>query len=540
MRRPCIRLLALFLFTAGLACKKEKFNPTWEADYSVPLIKTSLSIRNILADSLLNPGEDSSINLVYESTIYSLQANDIVEIPDTQLNYHFHIPFFSWDLAPGQVLREIEENSKYNLGTVKLVELKVKSGYLKINGSSEYTERTKLEYEILSAKKGGQPFKVDLFLPGKNNGNKGEVNEIYDLSGYTISLTGKNGDQTNNIYTKLKIQTDPLGKNQLVMWDDTISISNGMFDIVPSYIKGYFGQDTIIIGPEEIEFGMFNNIKGGKFGLEKLDMLLSINNDFGLDSKLTIKSIYSLNSKNNSKIDLTGSIINKPININRATESGNQLAPFSPTQKTIAINSNNSNIKEFIENIPDKLGYTISVITNPLGNISGSNDFVYSDGKFDSHISIEAPLSLFANQLQLIDTISLNLSSLNRNRKINSGTLYININNGFPLNANIQMFLLDTLNGTIIDSLFSSNNNILTAQTDINNYVNKSTRSLLKIVLDSKKTERLLNTKKMLIKTTFDTPNQPSIVKIYDHYLFDIKITSNFNYSIDLNDQNKD
>lgn len=87
----------------------------------------------------------------------------------------------------------------------------------------------------------------------------------------------------------------------------------------------------------------------------------------------------SINTKQNNVIDLTSAIIKNPLYINRAKDN-NKYPPIIPAIERFKINSQNSNINAFINNLPDQIEYAIRLQTNPNGNELGHNDFIY-DGK---------------------------------------------------------------------------------------------------------------------------------------------------------------
>ena len=86
----------IFYFAAILilfSCNKEKkLNPSWEIGIATPILKTSLNINNIVADSLLTTNSDSSLQLIYNNTIYSFNPNDAaIKIPDTTVQTSYKI-----------------------------------------------------------------------------------------------------------------------------------------------------------------------------------------------------------------------------------------------------------------------------------------------------------------------------------------------------------------------------------------------------------------------------------------------------------------
>ncbi len=314
------------------------------------------------------------------------------------------------------------------------------------------------------------------------------------------------------------------------MPSDSLIIENKFYDVIPYYAKGYFGNNTVNIGPSTSEFSLFSRITDGTIQLEDVNFSISLENPIGLDARIFINGISSINSRTGNTIQLSNSIIGSPININRAAESGGVIYP---TYANYPLTVSNSNIKPMIENLPDKFGYSMQIITNPLGNISGSNDFIYIDRLLKAKLNMEIPLSLVANNLTLTDTLDFNISSNNDNQNIHSGTITLFANNGFPFDATLQVYTLNE-NNVITDSLFGYANTI--DEAPINSSLRATGKKLTKIAIpiSEQKMNLLYTAKKVILKAKFNTSAQPQYIKIYSDYKLDVKLVGDFNYTVQL------
>ena len=70
-------MLAIFLLNA---CKKEQF--TTESEWLSPLLKTTLSMKNVVADSLLKNNSSNSLDLVYQYNYDLGDLDDLLVVPD--------------------------------------------------------------------------------------------------------------------------------------------------------------------------------------------------------------------------------------------------------------------------------------------------------------------------------------------------------------------------------------------------------------------------------------------------------------------------
>jgi len=525
-----LQLFLLFsLITFAFSCRKEMEKAHWETDILAPLVYTSMNIDNVLPDSILMANADSSMKIVFENAAFDLDMESLFKIPDTIAKSGFGSPA-NLQLNPGQAFPSTSSETTYKLSGVELRKVIIKSGFLSFTIKNEIKEVMDLVYSIPSAKLNGNPFTLSFSAPAAVGTSPGVYSKLIDLSGYEIALTGINNNKVNTIYYTLNASVSAQGNPVFVTTQDSLIISNHFYDIIPAYAKGYFGQTTINVGPDTTNFSMFNKITDGGIQLEDVKFDLDIENPIGLDARVYINNLSSINTKKNTTVSLAGSMINTSIRIDRATE---YKGTVYPTYKNIAINKTNSNLKPFVENLPNKLGYSLQVETNPLGNQSGSNDFIYSDKLLNAKMKMEIPLSIVANDLTLGDTADFSIKKENGLENVNYGTLTLFANNGFPLDATLQMYLLDE-NNVITDSIFSTINTIYQAPVNSNLKVIQKKLTKLIIPVDEKKLDKLFNTKKTILKVKFNTASKPNYVKIYSNYSIDIKLVGDFNYTVQM------
>ena len=235
----------------------------------------------------------------------------------------------------------------------------------------------------------------------------------------------------------------------------------------------------------------------------------------------------SVNSKTGQNVLLHSAILGKNINVMRALETGNPAVPVIPT--IYPINFDNSNLKPMFENLPNKLYFKIHGQTNPMGNISGGNDFYYNGFGLKLMLNLDIPISLKANALMLVDTVKFNFNNNSDKNKITKGTFKLIADNGFPFDAKVQLYMIDA-NNAVVDSLLF-NNLVSEAPLGSNNIVNAVRRTVMDAPLPAAKLDKLYNTKKMAIKVIFQT-NSSQYLKIYDFYKIDLKLTGDFDFLV--------
>jgi hypothetical protein len=509
-----------------VSCKKNPGNASWDINAMAPLINTSLGINNILADSLIQANADSSLKIVYNSTLYSFSVDSLVNIPDTISNQTF-ISTFGFPVPPGYTLLNQTNNNNLALGNAQVTKIIIKSGYVDLKIRNSLKGKMSCTYQIPYATLNGVPLSVTELVPAGTAASPSTYTTKVDVSGYTLNLTGQNGTGCNTLTSTIHVLTDPNGDTIPIASGDSLRVLASFENIVLDYAKGFFGMQQFQSGQQFSSFKLFNKITSGNLDLENVHLTLNISNGFGIDASLLIHEIRSINNRTGNSVSLNSSIIGSVIHVNRAQEtySSNPVIPISTT-----FNLDNSNFKQLIENMPDQLEYSIDVTTDPLGNVSSGNDFIYNNYGFNSNLDLEIPLSLVANNLTLTDTVSFHLSKQS-GYEINRGTLTLFADNGFPFSANTQIYLLDD-SGNKVDSLMTTNNTIASALLGANNKVSSKTKSAIIIPVSGKKLDDLYNAKRMIIVARFNTTNQPSYIKIYSDYLLNIKITGDFNMTI--------
>jgi len=439
--------------------------------------------------------------------------------------YDLH-PYSATAIFPAQDLVNKEQEVAFTFKNIKLTEAEVKSGKINVSVFSTLQDSVYFTYKLPSASIGGMEFEVFTVLPPANPGGVSSFVQSYDLDGYALQLTGANQDTFNTIYNSIRASVDSTGQIKTLSLDDSVYTSLEFVDIIPQYARGYLGQDTIGVGPSELTLEVFKRISSGTLDVEDVTMSLSIENEIGADAEIEINNLTSVNSNSGNQVQLTGSAISSPLFITRATDNNGSL-PITSTQTQLVIDKSNSNATAFISNLPDRIDYEFELRTNPNGNVSNYNDFIYADYLMNIDFNLEMPLSIIANDLTLADTADMDIGDADLS-KVKDGVITLIADNGFPFDATIQMYTLSS-SGNITDSLFT-NTFVSAAPVDASNRVYEVRRSRLKMPIDEARIARLQNSKRLRIITKFNTNPQNVHLKIYSDYKIDFILTGDFNY----------
>lgn len=431
-------------------------------------------------------------------------------------------------IFPAQNLIDENKETAYNLsGGALLNQLKVRSGMLIIKLQSTIQQQSHFEFALPSATDAfGNTIYLDEDLPPAMQGTASNLVKSFDLSGFTFNLTGVNGDTYNTYYTHLVASIDSTGELVTISKNDSVLISYTLQDIVPEFVSGYLGQQIVTIGPSETLFDGLKNIKSGSIGLESAAVDLSVKNGIGVSGRVNLYELTSINSNTGKNVSLQWDELNKPLAVAAAS-----FSPFLPSVTVFSLNNANSNVKALLENLPDKFKYAMDFFVNPSGNSSFFHDFAFDTSGLDVGLNLTIPLSLIADKLVLQDTFDFALgSSEEGDPAIKEGTFSLIAYNGFPFMATPQLYFLDEA-FNVVDSLFTSQAEIIAGTLNDQCLVQSSAKSVLTIPVDESKMNRMRAAKSVVVKTSFTTTTSSSCstyLKIYDDYRLDIKLTGSF------------
>jgi len=532
-------LPSLFLCIAILffSCKKET-GTSWDIDILAPIIKSTLDLKNIMTDSLIQVNPDSSISMVFEGNLFQLTLDTLVNIPDTNVQESF-LSLLNITLNPGDpipFLGNVVEETKYNLKGVELKKIKILSGSISFSLSSSIREVTELTYQMPFATKAGIPFSINESIPAGSQSNLSNISKTYDLSGYVIDLSGINQNDFNTIVANFSAMISPSAPDTVsILTMDKFDIQYSFNALKVEYASGYFGAYNINNGNID-SLNIFNKINAGAFDIDSIGMTFNIKNGFGIDAQFFIDTLTSINTKSNNSVSLSHQSIGNAINLSRALNIPSNGNQFTYSEYNLDINTNNSNTDQLIENLPDQIKYDFSILVNPFGNNSNGNDFLYHTSDLQVNLNLEIPLALSANGITFLDTVDVSFGSNpdENTTTITDGFIYLYADNGFPFEAKIQIYLYDD-NFLIIDSLVMQPGNIINAApVDQNNRVIDKILSRIDLPINIVKISNLENAKKALVRVDFSTKPNNQILKIYDDYEIDLKLIGDFTYQVSL------
>lgn len=435
-------------------------------------------------------------------------------------------PFTATAIWPSQNL--VNQKQDFNIRglDVLLKEALVKSGVIRFRMKSSIPDSVRFMYTLPAAIKDGKSFEINTVLPPANPGEFSEFVRDYDFTGYRLDMSGQNKDTFNAAFNTYLVRIDSSGVMKTFSKSDLFILELGFVGIRPSYARGYLFTDTFLISNNTTELDVFQEFEG-KLNFDDAWLELNLENNIGADASLLLRNLIAIDSRTGQEITLTGEPIQLVHQINRATDQGGQL-PINPSLFNYSITKNNSNIVDLINLLPDQLKYSVDIVTNPLGNTSNYNDFIYDGKLLNLDLSLTIPMKISAEGLALSKIMELDLSNQNF-EEIQSGKLNFLFNNWFPFDCKINLTLINE-DGSDGTNLLNENQIIKSAIVEPSGMVIKPEFSHLEIALDANLIKQLSAVNKIRVKTTFDTKPKNELVNIYTDYYIELKVTGEFQY----------
>ena len=439
-------LFFLVVLIGLFSCKKEA--TVWNTNWSAPLINDTLDLSKLVNDTTLT-ASGGFYQLELERSLFDLNISELIDIPDTTITENFT---FSGTLTIGpgfNFVNSIEEHDM-NIDDVQLKLIILKEGFIDVKVENPLATKTIFKVQLPGVSKGGIEFSQEYEAPASLNGVHGVVFESIDLSGYQMDLTGVNGGEVNFLRSQITVKTDPNGPSVEITPSDVTIVNATFRDVKVDYAKGYFGNQTFS-DTTETQIDQLANVTNGTIDIPATTIEFIIENGIKVSAQAKLTTVSNENSSGNV-VDLTGANVGALFDLNPASGSWSTL---SPSIKTIIFDNSNSNIETYIENLgaTHSLGYRMQL--NPWGNVSGSNDELFSNSSLKVRMKVNMPLSIGIDNLILKDTFDIALNNDPDKTRIKSGELILEAKNGFPISGEVKIHFLNQ-NGDVLHTITGS------------------------------------------------------------------------------------
>lgn len=495
-----MKRLLLLIPAAALvlvACKRKQ--AVWESDWQLPLLKDTLRLDKLVEEDFLSvSGGYYELNL--DRTIFELDLEDILEIPDTNINYAYAISFQSLPVNPGTNFVNSVEDHVMDLKGAELKKIRVRSGGIAISAKNPVGTKCYFNVELPGVTLDGVTLTQQFVAPAGSLSDPGVITGFVDLTGYEMDLTGEFGTSFNRIQSKLGVTSDPQGPTVTVTNLDSVRFEFDMSNVKIDYARGYFGNqivsDTIT---EYIE--ALGNITGGLIDLPESTLALEIENGIKVSAKLMLTQLRNTNHEGNT-VALSHPAVNAWTTINSAT--GN-FATLNPSMTTLSFTPQNSNLEQFLENHggTNEIGFKMEL--NPWGNVSGGWDEIFPQSALKVKLTGDMPLSIGLTDVVMQDTFAFSFKQDFTQTHIAAGTMWLKATNAFPFSGVVTLYLMDAQGNTVATVNSSSEVASSVYGTIVNGVLQK--QSTVEFILPDSVLDDLENVTQLSVRLRLNTPN---------------------------------
>ncbi|MCW5898188.1 MAG: hypothetical protein KIT10_02875 [Flavobacteriales bacterium] len=527
LERPGPLVLALAVMLAS-ACRKESDRPKWDVDLLFPLVTTSLTIGDLVADSLLVVDPDGGVSLLYRSELFAVSLDSVLVASDTTFFYPGVIPVPGpLNLPPGFGIVSDNDVTSFDFDGVELRHLELREGQVTLRIVNMIQSIVLAAFQLPSATFPGGNGTLNASVGPGTPSAPTSITQMRDLSGVTLDLRGPNLNSVNTLQTIVAIDLDPAGSGATVTDQDSVNALVTYSGLVPQYARGYFGSRTIEVEPTDSDLGLFDNIVSGTLDLDAVTLRVRIENGIGMDIQVVMKELVSVNSRTGATVDLTHTLLEGPINLARAQDVNGMVQPFIYER---VMDEQDSNVDLFIENLPDRLSYAMDLRLNPLGDISNGHDFAYHDSKLKADIELEVPLRLIANELTLRTHTKVDLPGSEDGHGLQSADLKIFATNGFPFSARLELAIVNA-NDEVLAHL-PVQGTVATGILGGDGFVQQAVPSQLTTRLEPPHVDLLYGENRLRIQAVFNTADQSQHLQLLSSYRLDLQVTLGANYIV--------
>ena len=436
-------------------------------------------------------------------------------------------PSYAVAAFPTQDVIDQDEGLTLDMNGAEIKYFKVRSGRLRIKVVSTIQEDMSMLLYLPGTTKDGKAFYQELSLPGPAGVGVATTEQIYDMTGYTLDFRGKNPDVTDTVNTFhqiLRVTLDSSGRKLAVGLSDSIRLEYRLEGMKPEYAIGYLGNTLSRTGLDTTNFDLFKGLDGDlTFKDVKLDFIFR--NSIGAEGRLKLHHLKGQNIFNGRSQILDADPLKDYILVGKP-----EFKRDAYTETSFSLGTSNSNIKEFLEVLPQKLEYDLETEVSPGGNINNYQDFVFDNSRMDVIMRLDVPISFAFGGLTLRDTQAVNFAELGDMTRVKSATLFLDMTNYFPLDFDLDFQLFDKNFNSLGYFDISPDGGVARGNYDANGFVVKPSETPLRIKLPREKVGALVKTQ--YIGIVMKVKGTGQMQKIYGNSKLDMRAKVQFEYEM--------
>ena len=436
-------------------------------------------------------------------------------------------PSYAVAAFPTQDVIDQDEGLTLDMNGAEIKYFKVRSGRLRIKVVSTIQEDMSMVLSLPGTTKDGKAFYQELSLPGPAGVGVATTEQIYDMTGYTLDFRGKNPDVTDTVNTFhqiLRVTLDSSGRKLAVGLSDSIRLEYRLEGMKPEYAIGYLGNTLSRTGLDTTNFDLFKGLDGDlTFKDVKLDFIFR--NSIGAEGRLKLHHLKGQNIFNGRSQILDADPLKDYVLVGKP-----EFKRDAYTETSFSLGTSNSNIKEFLEVLPQKLEYDLETEVSPGGKVNNYQDFVFDNSRMDVIMRLDVPISFAFGGLTLRDTQAVNFAELGDMTRVKSATLFLDMTNYFPLDFDLDFQLFDKNFNSLGYFDISPDGGVARGNYDANGFVVQPSETPLRIKLPREKVGALVKTQ--YIGIVMKVKGTGQMQKIYGNSKLDMRAKVQFEYEM--------
>ena len=356
----------------------------------------------------------------------------------------------------------------------------------------------------------------------------GPITGSWNLDGITFDLTTDSLNPYNSVHIAYEVTTQPTSGNTMVEFDqfNFVEMIYSLQDIVFSYVDGNFGHQKIDIDPDSLDLNIdfLDQISGGLI-FSHPEIKLNYSNSIGVP--IAVNLLMTAKSKTGETQDL-----NIVVDGEDTIRFEYPVTPGEIITSSFIINKENSEIQDFLALPPKEITYSGAGVTNTPIETQVYN-FAFNTSEFILGVEMELPLSLETSDLQIHETVDVDLDD-EFSENVESATLKINAINGFPFNADFLLVLKDSIspdNIIVLDTI-SVEGGLVAAKTNDIGKVIETTNCSLSIGLNEHQIDSFSKANQLTFTAEMST-YESKVAKLYTNYYIKAYIAIDGKFKID-------
>jgi len=419
---------------------------------------------------------------------------------------------------PAQVLSSLEDSVEIAIdASERITHFSLNSAEITYLVDSDIDLDINFAMTLPTVTQAGQPVEFNFVGSNLSQG-------VLDLSYADFDLT-TNPNQPYNSWP-IFFTFELGGSNTWIEFDSssTIKLAYSIDYIEVAMAQGWFGVKEVDIDSlsVDINFAELSNLSGS-VTLSDPHINIYIDNNIGIPLSFDMDLINSSSLAGDISLNADALYLPYPEVIGAEIIDG-----------IVEINNGNSDLTNFLSQIPDRISTGGTIVSNPDSASTGLvySNFITDDGEITVGLEFELPLIMTVDNLQFVDTVDFNLEQNSFDGNM-SGHISIYTINGFPFETGLTLVFVDSVDYTIKDTYVLDF--LDAAEVDADGKVISKTEKTIVVDVNIEKFESLIEANKVIITASINTTNSGSQdVTFYSDYTLQVYLGALIKYQIEI------